>query len=92
MEQVGILGTGRMGVRLALLLAQAGNRVVLGSRTPGRAARIAQSLGEPLIEAGSYEAAASRWSDVRKKVEDRAVILKFTVMAVKRAMLMASML
>ncbi len=60
MEQVGILGTGRMGVRLALLLARAGHKVVLGSRTPARAARISQSLGEPLIESGSYELAASR--------------------------------
>src|SRR4029453_13894616 len=34
MEHVGILGTGRMGVRPALLLAHAGNKVVLGSRTP----------------------------------------------------------
>jgi 8-hydroxy-5-deazaflavin:NADPH oxidoreductase len=60
MEHVGILGTGRMGVRLALLLAHAGNKVVLGSRTPARAARICQQLGEPLIEAGSYELAASQ--------------------------------
>jgi predicted dinucleotide-binding enzyme len=49
-----------MGVRLALLLAHAGNKVVLGSRAPARAARICQRLGEPLIEAGSYERAASQ--------------------------------
>ena len=59
METVGILGTGRMGVRLALLFAQSGNRVVLGSRNPGRATRIAEKLGQPLIQPGSYESAAS---------------------------------
>lgn len=59
MENIGILGTGRMGLRLALLFAKAGNRVVLGSRNPQRAARIVEQLGEPLIEAGSYEAAAA---------------------------------
>jgi predicted dinucleotide-binding enzyme len=32
METIGIMGTGRMGVRLALLLAEAGNQVTLGSR------------------------------------------------------------
>ena len=60
MENIGILGTGRMGVRLALLFAQAGNKVVLGSRDPARAARISEQLGEPLIEPGSYESAASQ--------------------------------
>jgi predicted dinucleotide-binding enzyme len=59
MERIGILGTGRMGVRLALLFAYAGNTVVLGSRDAARAARITQQLGEPLIQAGSYEFAAS---------------------------------
>ena len=60
MENIGILGTGRMGVRLARLFARAGNKVVLGSRNPERAVRIAKQLGEPLIEAGSYESAASQ--------------------------------
>lgn len=60
MENIGILGTGRMGIRLALLFAQAGNKVVLGSRNSARAARIAERLGEPLIEPGSYERAASQ--------------------------------
>lgn len=60
MENIGILGTGRMGVRLALLLAQCGNKVVLGSRDPQRAGRIVEQLGERLIEPGSYESAASQ--------------------------------
>ena len=30
MESIGIMGTGRMGVRLALLFAEAGNRVGIG--------------------------------------------------------------
>jgi NADPH-dependent F420 reductase len=59
MENIGILGTGRMGVRLALLFAKAGNRVVLGSRNPQRATRIVEQLGEPLIKAGSYDVAAA---------------------------------
>src|SRR5262249_4698385 len=59
METVGILGTGRMGVRLALLFAQSGNKVVLGSRNPARATRIAEKLGQSLIQPGSYESAAS---------------------------------
>src|SRR5262245_20297378 len=60
METIGILGTGRMGVRLALLFAQSGNKVVLGSRNPARAVRIAEQLGEPGIAPGSYESAASQ--------------------------------
>src|SRR5262249_47422148 len=55
---IGILGTGRMAVRLARLLAECGNEVILGSRTPERAARIAQGLGHRAIQPGSYESAA----------------------------------
>jgi predicted dinucleotide-binding enzyme len=48
-----------MGVRLALLFAQSGNRVVLGSRTPERASRIVQALGNSSIVAGAYSNAAA---------------------------------
>ena len=51
---IGILGTGRMGVRLAAMFARAGRRVVLGSRDPARAARIVRELGIPNLVAGSY--------------------------------------
>ena len=55
---IGILGTGRMAVRLAQLFAQRGHEVILGSRTPERAARIAKGLGVAAIKPGSYAAAA----------------------------------
>src|SRR5436190_16328972 len=55
---VGILGTGRMAVRLAKLFADCGNKVILGSRTADRAERIAKGLGAPAICGGSYEQAA----------------------------------
>jgi len=42
---IGILGTGRMAVRLAKLFAACEHEVILGSRTPERAARIAKGLG-----------------------------------------------
>src|SRR5262249_18630168 len=60
MEHIGILGTGRMGVRLALLFAHAGHTVVLASRNLTRATRIVERLQEPLIRAGSYESAAAQ--------------------------------
>jgi len=47
-----------MAVRLARLFAKCGNEVILGSRTPERATRIAQGLGLASIKPGSYEAAA----------------------------------
>lgn len=55
---IGILGTGRMAVRLARLFAHCGHRVILGSRTPDRAARITSGLGLAGIQPGSYEQAA----------------------------------
>ena len=58
MKTIGLLGTGRMAVRLANLFADCGHGVTLGSRTPERARRIAQGLGNPRIQAGSYEQAA----------------------------------
>lgn len=44
MATIGILGTGRMGVRLAEAFAKAGAQVILGSRDPRRAERIAAGL------------------------------------------------
>jgi predicted dinucleotide-binding enzyme len=47
-----------MAVRLAKLFADSGNQVVLGSRTPERAARITKGLGIAAIRPGSYGQAA----------------------------------
>ena len=60
MAQVGILGTGRMAVRLARILVDNGHSVMLGSRTPARAANLARVLGEHLCTAGTYEEAAGK--------------------------------
>jgi len=57
--QIGILGTGRMGVRLAAMFADRGQAVVLGSRDLSRAERIVTGLGRPNIVAGSYEQATT---------------------------------
>lgn len=58
MTTIGILGTGRMGVRLAQMFAQAGQQVILGSRNVSRANQIATGLGVATLIAGSYEEAA----------------------------------
>jgi predicted dinucleotide-binding enzyme len=58
-QQIGILGTGRMAVRLARLFAECGHEVILGSRTPERASRITDGLGVVSIKPGSYESAAA---------------------------------
>lgn len=55
---IGILGTGRMAVRLARLFAESGNKVILSSRTPERAERITQGLGITMIRPGNYDSAA----------------------------------
>src|SRR5262245_54540436 len=55
---IGILGTGRMAVRLAKYFADCGNAVILGSRTPERATRITKGLGVATIRPGSYQQAA----------------------------------
>ena len=55
---IGILGTGRMAVRLARLFADSSNHVILGSRTPERATRITRGLGVASIKPGTYEQAA----------------------------------
>jgi predicted dinucleotide-binding enzyme len=63
MTTIGILGTGRMGVRLAAAFARLGHGVVLGSRTPARALRIATGLGQECVRAGDYHEAVTS-SDV----------------------------
>src|SRR5262249_2235174 len=50
--EIGVLGTGRMGARLAAMFARAGRRVLLGSRDPDRAAAIADELGIPTLRGG----------------------------------------
>ena len=59
MTTIGILGTGRMALRLATLFADQGHAVKLGSRTPGRAQALAQAMGRPGITGGSYTEAAA---------------------------------
>jgi 8-hydroxy-5-deazaflavin:NADPH oxidoreductase len=56
---IGILGTGRMGIRLALMFADGGQSVILGSRFRERSARIVQKLGREQITSGSYVDAAT---------------------------------
>jgi predicted dinucleotide-binding enzyme len=51
---IGIIGTGRMGSRLAAMFADAGLSVVLGSRDPARAVQVAKDLDRPRIAPGSY--------------------------------------
>jgi 8-hydroxy-5-deazaflavin:NADPH oxidoreductase len=58
MATIGILGTGRMGVRLALLFAEIGHQVILGSRDHERATGMIQMLNRDDIQSGSYQAAA----------------------------------
>jgi len=50
--ELGVIGTGRMGSRLAAMFARSGRRVVLGSRDSGRAAAIVEELGIPTLRAG----------------------------------------
>lgn len=57
--EVGVLGTGRMGVRLAKMFAQAGRSVVLASRSPDRARKIVDALAIPGLTAGSYNVAVA---------------------------------
>lgn len=53
--EIGILGTGRMGVRLAAMFARAGRRVLLGSRDRSRAEHIVRSLNIGGLTAGAYD-------------------------------------
>jgi len=48
-----VLGTGRMGSRIAAMFARAGRRVILGSRDRERAEAIVESLDIPTLRAGS---------------------------------------
>lgn len=57
MTAVGILGTGRMGVRLAEAFAKAGVQVILGSRDPRRAERIAAGMKVGGMTPGTYDEA-----------------------------------
>ncbi len=50
--ELGVLGTGRMGTRLAAMFARAGRNVILGSRDPDRAAAIVDELAIPTLRAG----------------------------------------
>ena len=50
--EIGVLGTGLMGTRLAAMFARAGRKVVLGSRDPDKAAAIVEELGLPTLAAG----------------------------------------
>ena len=53
--EIGILGTGRMGRRLAAMFARAGRSVVLGSRSEDRAREIVNELALARLIPGSYE-------------------------------------
>jgi 8-hydroxy-5-deazaflavin:NADPH oxidoreductase len=55
---IGILGTGRMGTRLAAMFARAGRSIILGSRNPARAAEVVDNLGIAGIRAAGYSEAA----------------------------------
>jgi NADPH-dependent F420 reductase len=57
MAKIGILGTGRMGVRLAKRFAALGHEVVLGSRDAARAREAVREIGRRNVVAGSYDAA-----------------------------------
>jgi predicted dinucleotide-binding enzyme len=56
---IGILGTGRMALRLATLFADQGHGVTLGSRTPARARALAVAMRRSEIAGGSYSDAAA---------------------------------
>ena len=47
--EIGVIGTGRMGQRLAAMFARAGRRVVLGSRDSDKARAIAKALDIPTL-------------------------------------------
>lgn len=56
---LGILGTGRMGTRLAALFASRGHQVLLGSRDQARAERAAATLGLSRVHPASYAKAVA---------------------------------
>jgi len=57
--EIGIIGAGRMGPRLAAMFASAGRRVILGSRDPVRTAAITDALDLPTLRAGTHAEAMS---------------------------------
>ena len=57
--ELGVLGTGRMGSRLAMMFAKAGRHVVLGSRDTERAADVVARANLATLTAGSYADALS---------------------------------
>jgi len=59
MTTIGILGTGRMALRLANLFADQGHGVTLGSRTPDRARALARAMKQSRVTGGSYADAAA---------------------------------
>jgi 8-hydroxy-5-deazaflavin:NADPH oxidoreductase len=62
---VGILGgTGDQGRGLARRLAMAGNRMIIGSRDPGRAEAAAASVGSPPQVTGAANEEAARAADL----------------------------
>jgi predicted dinucleotide-binding enzyme len=60
MASIGIIGTGRMAVRLARILVDNGHRVTLGSRKLSRANTLARILDSSLCVGGTYVDAASQ--------------------------------
>lgn len=54
METIGILGTGRMGIRLACMFAEAGRDVILASRDVERSSRLVLGLKNSNLRSGSY--------------------------------------
>ena len=52
LPDLGVIGTGRMGSRLAAMFANAGRKVILGSRDPDRAAAVVDELNIPTLRAG----------------------------------------
>jgi len=57
LPDLGIIGTGRMGPRLAATFARAGRTVVLGSRDPERARAAAAAAAVPGLRGGTIEEA-----------------------------------
>jgi NADPH-dependent F420 reductase len=55
--KIGILGTGRMGSRLAAMYARAGHEVTIGSRSVERSRAVVADTGLENLTAGSYEQA-----------------------------------
>ena len=49
---LGVIGTGLMGSRLAAMFARAGRKVILGSRDSDRSAEIVEKLNIPTLRAG----------------------------------------